>query len=207
MPELTVASVLALEVCKSARVVAGAGGLNRPLRWVHIVDIPSVVEWVQEGDLLLTTAYGLRGRPDLQAQLVPALVEKRLAGLILAVGRYVRHLPRAMRAQGDALDFPLIELPWEVPFEAVTKAISEQIFARQVHLLTQSTQIHTTLTQLVLQGGTLAGLAETLAGLIDRAVTLEDASFTVLAHAERGATDGVRQESVQTGRTPARVLQ
>ena len=206
MSDLTVASVLNLAVCKDAQVVAGARGLDRAIRWVHIVDIPSVVEWVQAGDLLLTTAYGLRGRPDLQAQLVPALVEKGLAGLIVAVGRYVRHLPRAMRAQGDALDFPLIELPWEVPFEAVTRAVSEQIFARQVHLLTQSTQIHTTLTQLVLQGGDLPALARTLADLIGRSVTLEDATLTVLAHEERGATDPVRQESVQTGRTPARVL-
>src|SRR5436190_23105085 len=110
MANLDVRGLLALEACKSARVVAGAGGLARPIRWVHIVDIPEVVEWVQEGDLLLTTAFAFRGHPDLQEQLVPDLAAKKLAGLVVAVGRYVRHLPARMLAQGDALDFPLIEL-------------------------------------------------------------------------------------------------
>jgi hypothetical protein len=54
MSTLDVSSVLSLDVLKDARLVAGAGGLSRPIRWVHIVDIPDVVEWVQEGDLLLT---------------------------------------------------------------------------------------------------------------------------------------------------------
>lgn len=199
--------VLALDICKPARLVAGAGGLAHPIHWVHIVDIPDMAEWVQEGDLLLTTAFALRGRPDLQEQLVPALAAKHLAGLIVAVGRYVRHLPPAMLAQGDALDFPLIELPWEVPFENVTRAITEQIFARQVHLLTQSHHIHTTLTQLVLRGEGLPALAATLAELVNRSVTLEDSAFSLLAHATRGPTDAVREESVSTGRTPVRVLQ
>jgi purine catabolism regulator len=204
---LDVSSVLALDSLKSARVVAGMGGLSHPIRWVHIVDIPDVVEWVQEGDLLLTTAFAFREQPDLQERLVPALAGMRLAGLIVAVGRYVEHLPTAMLAQGDALDFPLIELPWDVPFESVTRAVSEQIFARQVSLLTQSTQIHTTLTRLVLSGEGLSALADTLAGLVGRSVTLEDPSFNIMAYASRGSVDPVRNETISNGRTPTPVLQ
>lgn len=204
---LDVSGVLALDALKTAQVVAGAGGLSRPIRWVHIVDIPDVVEWVQEGDLLLTTAFAFRERPELQERLVPALTAKRLAGLIVAVGRYVAHLPPAMLAQGDMLDFPLIELPWEVPFESVTRAVSQQIFARQVSLLTQSTQIHNTLTQLVLRGEGLPALANTLADLVGRSVTLEDPSFKIMAYATRGSTDPVRDDTINNGRTPSRVLQ
>lgn len=207
MSTIDVNNVMALDVLKSGRLVAGAKGLSRPIRWVHIVDIPDVVEWVQEGDLLLTTAFAFRERPELQERLVPALSAKRLAGLIVAVGRYIDHLPASMLDQGDSLEFPLIELPWEVPFESVTRAVSEEIFARQVSLLTQSTQIHNTLTQLVLQGQGLDGLANTLADLVGRSVTIEDPSFNTLASATRGPTDAVRDETISTGRTPAQVLQ
>ena len=207
MATLDVKSVLALDALKSAHVVAGAGGLSRSIRWVHIVDIPDVVEWVQEGDLLLTTAFAFRERPELRERLVPALAGKRLAGLIVAVGRYIEHLPPTMIAQGNVLDFPLIELPWEVPFESVTRAVSEQIFARQMYLLTQSTQIHNTLTQLVLRGEGLSALADTLADLVGRSVTLEDPSFNITAYATRGPTDAVRDETINNGRTPARLLQ
>jgi purine catabolism regulator len=204
---LDVRAVLSLDVLKSARVVAGAGGLARPVRWVHIVDIPEVVEWVREGDLLLTTAFALREQPALQEELVPALAAKQLAGLVVGVGRYVSHLPVAMLKQGDAHDFPLVELPWEVPFESVTRAVSEQILARQMRLLTQSAQIHATLTQLVLRGKDLSALADTLADLVGRSVTLEDAAFNTLAYATRGPTDPVRVETIVSGRTPPPVLQ
>jgi hypothetical protein len=53
--------------------VAGLAGLDREIRWVHIVDMPdSQFKWVKGGELLLTTGFGLKDRPDKQAELVPS---------------------------------------------------------------------------------------------------------------------------------------
>ncbi|MFC4524272.1 PucR family transcriptional regulator ligand-binding domain-containing protein [Cupriavidus pinatubonensis] len=41
--------------------MAGHAGLTNEIRWVHMVDHPDIVAWVQRGQLLLSTGYtGLR---------------------------------------------------------------------------------------------------------------------------------------------------
>ena len=202
----SVAEALKLDVFRSARVVAGHGGLDRPIRWVHIVDIPDVASWVKGGELLLTTAISLKDKPDLQQKLIPSLVEKGLAGLVVAVGRYFHHIPPQMIAIADEMDFPIIELPFEVPFVEVTKAISQRIISEQYALLEQSIHIHQTLTSLVLKGEGLDALANALARLLRRPITIEDTSLTLLAYASHGQVDAARQASISQGRTPPQLL-
>jgi len=62
---MTVAEVLKMPAFAEAEVVAGREGLDRPLQWVHLIDIPEMAEWAEAGELLFTTAFGLRDRPDL----------------------------------------------------------------------------------------------------------------------------------------------
>ena len=70
--QLTIETALKeIPILAQAEVVAGDGGLNRSLRWTHIVELPDVAPWVREGDLLLTTAYSLKDNPEAQANLIP----------------------------------------------------------------------------------------------------------------------------------------
>ena len=188
----TVRDALALEVMRGARVVAGAAGLGREVRWAHVVDVPDVAHWVRGGELVLTTAVSLRDDPDGWRGLVPALHERGLAGLALAIGPYLERIPAEMAAQADEVGFPLIELPWDVPFEDVTMAISEQIISAQSVLLRRSAEIHDRLTARVLQGGGFAELAADLAGLLGRSVLMLDAAANVLAGAPSGVVVSVR---------------
>lgn len=204
---LTVADALKeLEVLSEARVVAGHKGLNRIIRWVHIVDIPDVVSWVREGNLLLTTAFALRDNVEAQLELISNLVEKGLSGIVVAVGRYFQQIPPEMIRLADELDFPIITLPFEVPFVEVTRAIHERILSEQYALLQQSLHIHKVLTQLVLGGKGLDALAESLATLLIRSVTIEDISLRLLAYASTGPIDKIRNRSIGEGRTPKELV-
>jgi purine catabolism regulator len=195
-----------LPVFAQARIVAGHTGLDREIRWVHIVDIPDPSAWVHGGELLLTTAFGLKDDSHGQKQLIPLLAEKGLAGLVIAVGRYLHQTPNEMIHQADALSFPLIELPFDVPFVEVTKAIIDRIESERFSLQQKSLSIHATLTQLVIEGGGLDALAKTLANLVQRSISVEDEHFELLAHATCGTVDKARQESIAQGRTPHPLL-
>lgn len=199
---LTVREALALPVFAEARLVAGQQGLDRAINWVHIVDIPDArYEWDRQGVLLLTAGYGLRDHLDRQAMLVPQLVERGFAGIVLATGYYFDRAPDIIRLKGDALNFPVIETPPHLLFIEVTEAILGRIVNRQYALLRQSIGIHERLTELVLQGAGLDVLAETLAALLQRSITIESAAFHVLASARRGPVDAAREQSVAAGRT------
>lgn len=177
-------------------VVAGRGGLNKPIQWVHVVDIPEVTEWVREGVLLFTTAFGLKDRPELQSTLIPDLVQVGVVGIVVAVGHYFHDIPKVMIRQADELDFPLLTLPWEVPFIQVMRAISEHIVQERYALMQQSLEVHNALTQVVLSGADLNDLARKLADLVRCPVTIEDPTFRVLAHATYGEIDQAREESI-----------
>ncbi|NLE77193.1 MAG: hypothetical protein GX605_10650 [Chloroflexi bacterium] len=200
---LTVADALReLPVLALAQVVAGQGGLQRELRWAHVVDIPEVAPWVRGGDLLLTTAYALQDKPEAQMALLRTLVEKGLSGILVAIGRYFHTIPEPMIRLANEMDFPIITLPWEVPFVDVTRAIHEQILSQQYALVERSLYIHKVLTELVLQGKGLTDLVQALAAILGLSVTIEDPTLHLLAHASAGPEDEMRQRSIAEGRTP-----
>ena len=205
--QLTIETALKeIAILARAEVVAGAGGLSRPLHWTHIVELPDVAPWVREGDLLLTTAYSLRDDPEAQANLIPILASKGLAGMIVALGPYFSSVPGVMIEVANRLDFPILTLPWEVPFVEVTQAIHEHIVAEQYRLIDESLHIHKVLTNLVLEGKGFDDLVTTLANLLNRSVTIEDASLRVLAHASPGMIDEMRRRSIAEGQTPRELI-
>lgn len=185
------------------QLVAGKNGLDREVRWVHIVDMPDVLSWVRPGQLLLTTGYAWTREDDRQRELVRALAGQDLAGIGLAVPRFFDHFPRAFREEADRLALPLIEIPWEIPFSLITEELHTAILAEQTRLLEQSERIHRTLTHAALETSSLQEIAATLGDLIHHSVTFEDQDGRILgSFTIPGTLDRVRRETLATGVTP-----
>lgn len=197
-----------LTVLRKARVVAGAGGLNREVRWVHIVDMPDVLPWVRPGQLLLTTGYAWPREPEAQQALIRALAGKNLAGLGLAVPRFFDHFPQPFRDEADSLDFPLLEIPWEIPFAQITEELHTAILNEQAHVIEQSEIIHRSLTRAALEASSLQDIAQTLGELIQRAVTFEDQGGSILGYYRMAEMeDSVRRAALREGHAPPDFLQ
>jgi purine catabolism regulator len=196
-----------LTVLGKTRVVAGAGGLSREVRWVHIVDMPDILPWVRPGQLLLTTGYAWPREAANQRDLIHSLAEQNLAGIGLAVPRFFDHFPPAFCAEADHLNLPLLEIPWEIPFALITEELHTAILAEQSRLIEQSERIHRSLTQTALEASSLQDIAETLGRLINHAVTFEDRQGRILgAYTIPGVEDRVRRESLERGITPQDIL-
>jgi purine catabolism regulator len=207
---LTVRQVLAMDpFANHSHLVAGADGLDNEVRWAHPVDIPQADEWVRAGELLLTTFYGLRDNAEAQIELSAQLAAKGLAGLIVAVGKYLDHVPPAIREAADAVGFPIIELEWLVPFEDVVRAVSEHIINEQYALYKQSLAIHRSLTRVVLDGGSLQDVATELCSLLRRPVEIDDLRFAVLAEASGSDTeiDESRRAAIREGHSSPQLLE
>jgi len=189
---------------RRARVVAGENGLTREIRWVHIVDIPDVVQWVRPGQLLLTTGYALPREPEEQRALIRSLAERQLAGIGLAVPRFFDHFPAAYREEADRFDLPLLEIPWEIPFAQITEELHTVILTEQARLVEQSEIIHRRLTRAALEANSIQDLAFTLGELIHRAVTFEDQDRRVIGYYTiKEMEDKIRRASLQQGYSPA----
>jgi purine catabolism regulator len=81
----------------------------------------------------------------------------------------------------ERLAFPLIELPPEASFDEVINAVLGSILNAQAVRLERSAAIHDRFTRIVLGGGGLREIAETLAELIEHPAAILDPDGAVLA--------------------------
>jgi purine catabolism regulator len=120
--ELTVASLigeLGLELA------CGEESAQAHVRWVHSTELPDPTPWLKGGELLLTTGMQLTG-PKSQRELIDRLADHDIAGLGFGTGLAHKRLPAALVNAARTREFPLFEVPYELPFIAIT----ERAFAR-----------------------------------------------------------------------------
>lgn len=65
------------------RLLGGAEGANRRLRWAHVCELTDPTEWLGEGDLLMTTGIGIPHSPREQQAYVERLVRAKVTGLMI----------------------------------------------------------------------------------------------------------------------------
>lgn len=204
---LTVSTALKLEQFKGAKLVAGHRGAQNVINWVHIVGVPDAAQWLNGGELVLTTAINIPEGEEAQRAYLRALGEKGVSALALAVGRYLPEIPAYMREQADECGLPLIEIPYEARFVDVAKTTNEQITQENMVMVQRALSINSELTQLVLDGGDLKQLASTLADLIGHSISIENERFEALASANISPVDEARRYTLLEGRTNPHLVQ
>jgi purine catabolism regulator len=204
---LTVADALQFEDFAGAKVVAGERGLGRPVRWVHNAAVPDAPDWLNGGELVLTTAINMPETQEDQCQYVLGMVKKNVAGLAIAVGRYIPRVPDYLLNVADSHDFPLIEIPYTVRFVDLVKSINERISQQNMATVTRALDIQQVLTQIVLEGGGLKELAKELAGLIRQSISIENERFEAFASENIAAVDEARRYTLRHGRTNPLLVQ
>lgn len=204
---LTVADALKFPDFANARVVAGRDGLNTPIVWVHNSSVTNAAQWLNGGELVLTTALNMPTDTLEQERYLHELIEKGVAGLVVTVGQMISHVPDYLCEIADAHAFPLIEIPYQVRFIDLARTINEHISQKNMAMVTRALHIQKALTQLVLENGGIRQLAETLAQLINHSISIEDARFEALVSVNIADVDEARRYTQQYGRTDPRLVQ
>ncbi|MBA3808689.1 MAG: PucR family transcriptional regulator ligand-binding domain-containing protein, partial [Solirubrobacterales bacterium] len=132
--ELTVASLIG-EL--GLTLASGQAEEQAHVRFVHSTELADPTPWLKGGELLLTTGLQLKG-PKLQREFIECLVEHEIAGLGFGTGFTHRRLPAALLAAARKHDFPLFEVPYELPFIAITERAFAQLLDERYEMLQRS---------------------------------------------------------------------
>jgi len=174
---LTVSELLAdLDV----RLLAGEEALDQPVRWVHITELPDPTPFLSGGELLLTTGMAITSAKA-QRDFVTRLAEHGLAGLGVGTGFLHEKVPTAMVKAAKELGFPLFEVPYELPFIALTERAFTRLVNEQYALLQRSIVAQERLQRIVLSERGLDAIAGQLATLIGGAALVFDGRGEPLA--------------------------
>ena len=161
------------------RLLAGEGGLEAPIRWVHISELEDPTPWMSGGELLLSTGLQL-DTPKRQRAFVDRLCDHHLAGLGFGTGFAHRSVPEAVVQAAEERGLPLVEVPYDVPFIAVTEAAFSRLVNEQYAVLRRAIAAHERLERIVLAERGLDAVLAALASLIGGSVLAFDARGALL---------------------------
>lgn len=143
---LTVEQALSVYPLSEGKLIAGSSGLKRVVKAINVMDAPDIADWIKEGEMLFTTAYLFKDRPEDALELIRKLARRRSAGLGIKLGRFWESVPQAVAEEADRLDFPVIALPYAFTFSDQmnglfqaemkrTTVVMQDVMEKQVRLM------------------------------------------------------------------------
>ncbi|WP_338895100.1 PucR family transcriptional regulator [Streptomyces sp. TG1A-60] len=196
-PALSVRQVLSLDrvLAGEPEVVAGAGQLDRPVRWVHVAEAPDVGVMLTGGEMVLTTGVLLAGNEEAQAEYIRSLYRAEAAAVVLGLGRAFPTPPDVMRRAAERCGLPMVVLHRPFPFAELTEEVQSRLVRRKFAAVSLSEAVRTALTGLITAGAPLQRLLDEIAQHAGCPLVVTNLAHRVLATAgERPAVDDVLRD-------------
>ena len=158
------------------RLFAGSDGVDREIRWAHSSELPNPSEWLEPNTLVMTTGLGLPVEPKAQRAYVERLVQSGLSGLLIGEQEeeriYAPELTQCLVAVADEHSFPVLLMPYELPFADVARIVAEANHDEEYARISQALRIYDTVRLVV---GTTSGFS-----LIERLGAVADCDLYVI---------------------------
>jgi PucR family transcriptional regulator, purine catabolism regulatory protein len=161
-------------------LLAGEEAAEAPVRWVHITELPDPTPWLSGGELLLSTGIQL-DTPAKQREFVALLSGHHLAGLGFGTGFDHETVPEPLLEEARALGFPVFEVPYDLPFIAITEKAFTRLVNEQYEVLQRGIAIQKRLERLILEERGLDEVVRALAATIGGAVLVLSARGETMA--------------------------
>ena len=177
-------------------LAAGADAADREIRWVHISELEDPTPWLSGGELLLTTGIQLTSATR-QRTFVELLASKEAAGIGVGTGFSFKRVPKALAEAAEQQGLPLFEIPYEMPFIAITEYAFGTLVNDQYDVLQRAGEVHERLERLVLEGRGLGQVLDSIATAVGgSALVLDSSGHELDRHPPRGGPDVGAVEAV-----------
>ncbi|MHA6260937.1 PucR family transcriptional regulator [Sporosarcina sp. CAU 1771] len=135
--KLDVQAVLTRDSFKTAKLVAGFNGIDRTVKWSHILETNEFNSLINGGELILTTGVGLQHDLSSQLEYVKNLIEKGVACLCIEIGTFVKKISPEVIELANQQKFPIIIFEEIVKFVDITQDLHSFIINQHHEMLSQ----------------------------------------------------------------------
>ncbi|MDN5909990.1 MAG: PucR family transcriptional regulator ligand-binding domain-containing protein [Brevibacterium sp.] len=205
-PDLTIANLLDVDEIRRGEpeVVSGADHVGRAVRWVHIADSENVAQFLEGGELVLSTGLSYRSSPESTAKFLDQLESASASGAVIELihhdGRPDDEAIENARAAARDRQIPIVVLRRRIKFVRVTELAHQELLNRQLARVEHARTVHEVFTQLSLESAGAQHIVDRTAALLGTPVLLEDVGHRLLAHAGGPPTPhSAQRESAGTG--------
>lgn len=128
----TVAMALQMEIFSKCKVLTGKSGLYNEIKWVNILEILDDLRHIESGEFLITTAHNLNTQSEKeQKNMIELFAARKLAAVAIQTGHYLQEIPLSFIRFSRDSNIPLIEIPAEVSFKTITRALMNELIWEQ----------------------------------------------------------------------------
>ncbi len=124
--------LMVLDFFKDFQIIAGRKGLNREIQGVAVMDAPDSLRWSKGRELIMTSGYSIFKEPGCIKAAFDEGCLQRSAALMIKEGRYFDKIPQEVVDECEAHDFPLIRMPYEVPYMDVMNQVNISVLNRTI---------------------------------------------------------------------------
>jgi len=182
---ITVEEALKLPTFKGAKLVSGDKGKSNIIKYVDVIEAPDVENWVKEGEMLLTTSFAIKNDIKAQENLIIKLANVKAVALCIKPGRFIDRIPEKVITIAEKLNFPIIELPLEVPYVNIINQVLSHILSKKVSALETINKIHNSLADIVLQGEGIQSICSKLCDLTGYPIAIFSSNNRMIAFSDK----------------------
>lgn len=128
---VTCKTILSLPYANQLKLLAGKEGMNHVISWVYYMEDYHYVDWLKGGELVIVTGLITREEEGMLLDLINALYEKNVAGVVINLSFYIREIPQAVIDRGNFLGLPIFEMPAMLRIVDVSQSICFAIFKEE----------------------------------------------------------------------------
>ncbi|MFC0560352.1 PucR family transcriptional regulator [Halalkalibacter alkalisediminis] len=133
---ITINEILKRKHFERTEVIAGEGGLNRNVKWVHVVEVINIKKLLNGDELVLTTGLGWKENQALFMSFLSQLIESQASGLCIEINTHTSTIPQDIIDVANEHQFPIILFHEEVPFVQITQDIHSLLINHQYQMIT-----------------------------------------------------------------------
>jgi PucR family transcriptional regulator, purine catabolism regulatory protein len=170
----TVRELLEMECLEGSELLAGAGGLDRVITGLNIVEVPDVWRWLRGGELLFSSGFPWRENPARLADVLTTLDRVAVSAVAFKLGQYLRALPGDVLATADELGLPLLRLPAGLPYRDVIEPVYERLTDVREAVFERSLEVKQKFTRFGLDDQSIEKIAAATAREVSRPVKVFD---------------------------------
>lgn len=131
---IRIVDVLKRPMFQAAHIVAGTDGLDRPVAWIHVGEIPNLGDFLRGEELVLATGVVLTDH-RIRIQYLQGIIQAHASGLVLELGGYLQTVPDDMIAMANQCHFPIIAFSGTVRFLEISQDINTLLISQHHRIL------------------------------------------------------------------------
>ncbi|MQA85811.1 MAG: PucR family transcriptional regulator [Streptosporangiales bacterium] len=167
------------------------------IRGAHAIEIAGPSRWLKRGWLMLTVGTRFadpRTPPGAARELIRELDEAGISALAFGVDVLLEEVPHELVREANRRAFPIVTVPYEVPFLKITEFVNKSVLSTNMYLLRRTISMQDHLIESLTAQHPEQALVDRLGRLLKGAIVLYDTGGDILASTGPGPVAAIWRE-------------